>query len=272
MSKLKLGINPYVSNEEYHADREYLSSSAFKLLLKSAKEFEAKYILEQPEEEKAENLAFSEGSLTHAYILEPEVVEQEFAFFPGFRKQGKEFQEFKAKNRGKTIISASQEKRCKEYVQAYNNLPAAVNLISGGIAEHTVCGLLSGISVKVRTDYINVDKGYIADIKTTAWASDRYTFIDTIARYGYDLSAALYAEVVKQYYDKDFDFYFIVISKKEKTCDVYKMSDKSYKKGLDSLMNSVSKYKQCKRTGIWRDEMDLKRESLEDDNYEILEV
>lgn len=270
--KLKLGLNEGVSNADYHADREYLSSSAFKLILKSAKDFEKKYILETPEEEQKENPAFSEGSLVHSYILEPELVDEEYAFFPGFRKQGLEFQKFRSENEGKTIISASQKARCLKCVENYNTNDAAKALVTGGFPEHTLTGTLSDIKVKVRADYINVDKGYIADVKTTAWESDQATFRDTMLRYNYELSAALYCEIAKQYYGKEFDFYFIVLSKKDPTCDVFKLSEKSYDKGYKNLMTAAKKYKQCKESGIWLDERDKVQESLENSEYEILEV
>jgi exodeoxyribonuclease VIII len=269
---LQPGVNEGVSNADYHADRNYLSSSAYKLLLKSAKEFESKYILETVEEEQKENPAFSEGSLVHSYILEPHLVDKEYAFFPGFRKAGVEFQKFKAKNRDKTIISASQKTRCLKCVDNYNENDAAVALVDGGFPEHTICGDFMGINSKVRTDYINVEKGYIADVKTTAWGSDQATFRDTVLRYRYDLSAVLYAEICKQYYGKDFDFYFIVLSKKEPTCDVFKLSEKSYDKGYQDLVKAAKKYKQCKESGIWLDESDIAKKEINNSEYEILEV
>jgi len=271
MSKIKLGINPYITNANYHADREFLSSSAFKLLIKSAAEFEKKYILNE-EVEGLSGSFLDEGSLTHGYILEPDKVDEEFAFFPGFRKAGLEFQKFKAENRGKIIISASQKKRCLEYFEAYKKQEAAVKLISGGEAESTAAGDFMGIPVKVRADYINVEKGYIADVKTTAQASDQVTFIDTMERYRYDLSAALYLDVFEKAHQRELEFYFLVISKKEKTCDVFRLSQKSREKGYESLVGAAQKYKKCQETGIWVDSRDEAKQDLETDHYEILEV
>lgn len=273
MSTLKLGINEYVTNEAYHADREYLSSSAYKLMLKSAKDFAAKYVNPAEEtEEQAENPAFSEGSLVHALILEPHLVNEEFAFFPGFRKQGVEYREFKKENAGKTIISASQKKRCDKCLENYKQNSAATTLTQEGEPELTMTGDILGIPTKARADWINVEQGYIADVKTTSWGSDQWTFKDTMERYGYGLSAALYIEIAKQCYGKDFDFYFIVLSKKEPTCDVYKLSDRTKQRGHDDLFKAANKYKKCKETGLWVDQHDIVREQLQQQDYEILEV
>lgn len=271
MSELQLGLNDYVTNADYHADTTYLSSSSFKMLLKSAKEFEDKYILKKDVPGLSGDF-LDDGSLVHGYILEPDRVGEEFAFFPGFRKAGKEFQKFKADNRGKTIISASQKKRCLEYFESYKKQEAAVSLIKGGASEVTATGFLREIPVKVRADYINVEAGYIADVKTTGMGSDQATFIETIAKYQYDLSAALYLDVFEKLHGKPLDFYFIVISKKERSSDVYRLSEKTRDSGHTSLMKAADKYHLCKKTGIWRDVQDLKRESLESDHYEILEV
>lgn len=269
--KLRMGLNDKITNAEYHGDREYLSSSAFKLMLKSAADFADKYIFEKPVEELSGGF-LDEGSLTHAYILEPEVIDEEFAFFPGFRKAGVEFQKFKAENRDKIIISASQEKRCLANFEAYKKQPAAVQLVSGGESEVSATGLLLNIPVKARADYINVDKAYIADVKTTAWSSDLETFTDTVEKYKYDLSAALYLDIFEKIYQKPFEFYFIVISKKEQTCDVFKLSEKTRRNGERMLRKAAKKYKQCKETGIWLDERDLVQQSLENEHYQILEV
>jgi hypothetical protein len=71
-------------------------------------------------------------------------------------------------------------------------------------------------------------------------------------------------------YGAPFDFYFIVVSKVDNVCDVYKLSQSSKATGLGMLVNAAKKYKQCKETGIWTE---TKPELLKlDYNYSVLEV
>ena len=84
--KLKEGIN-HCTNEEYHGDKSYLSSSNLKLLIKDLPRFK-KEVLDGQRENKQVN-AFDEGNYAHSLILEPNTIDDEYAFFPGFKKLGK---------------------------------------------------------------------------------------------------------------------------------------------------------------------------------------
>lgn len=266
--KLQLGLNK-IGNTEYHADNEYLSSSNLKMLLKDPSQFHKEKILGQKEEKK-ESSSFVEGSLTHSLILEPHLVQSEYAFFEGMRKQGKDFEDFVAANPGKPIISKAQQIRCKEYKKAYDKNRIAVGLVQGGEAEQTICQELSGVPIKVRCDYINVSAGYIADVKTSSMPVDVDSVRMTINQWGYGLSAALYAQVASQYYSKPFDFYFLFISKSELVCSVYKASEATINRGLAEVAKAISVYKNCKSSGVWA--LDVQERAPILDIEEILEV
>lgn len=265
--KLNLGINN-VSNSEYHSDREYLSSSDLKLLLKDPSEFyEKKY---GPKKEEQEKSQYVEGSAVHSLILEPHLFKEEFAIYPGFAKRGKDYEAFKLTNTKPYILSSMQEQRCKMYLAAYKNCKAATELIKDGLAEHTICETINEVPIKVRTDYINVEKGYIVDVKTTGYPSDLDSFKQTIMQWSYELSAALYLKVVEKFYGKKFDFYFIVISKKDSDCNVFKLSSDTRFKGDIMISKALVQFKQCKSTGLWT--KTEKSNIVEEEQYEILEV
>lgn len=267
MSKLQIGIN-HVSNKDYHADNEFLSSSNLKLLLKDREQFYKEKILGI--KERKESSAFDEGSLVHSMILEPERLNEDYAFFNGLRKVGPEFESYKRSAGSKTVISKPQKIRCEQYVKAYQNHPVAPKILSNGAPEYTICAMLSDVPVKIRADYINVDEGYIVDIKTTSYPADVDTFRITTTQWGYDLSAALYSTVASQHYGKPFAFYFVVIDKKNLLCEVYKASESTLTKGSIQVSEALKVYKQCKQSGNWTNaESVLKFESKE---YEILEV
>lgn len=268
MFKLNLGINE-CSNREYHSDSEYLSSSDYKLLLKDPSEFyKKKYMTTEPEEKKD---FFDDGSAVHSLILEPHLFNSEFAIFNGMRKQGELYQNFVAENPGKIILSTPQIERCRRMVRGYNKRLEAVQLINGGFSEHTVCINFNGVPTKVRADYINIDKGYIVDVKTTGYEADLDSFRMTCDHWDYPLSAALYTKIMEEFYGKPFIFYWLVLSKKDATCELYKMSEATRLKGDLKIAKAQKIYKQCLKSGLWISE---NNDIIEPTNstYEILEI
>ena len=236
------------TNEAYHADRSHLSSSALKLLLNDPLAFKAQYIdgIAQPE---TTNVAFQDGTLAHVLVLEPEKVAN-YAIFPGLRKFGTAWEEFKKANADKICISAAQMLRAERLYRAYAELPQAIQLVSGGLAEHTMTGETMGVKLKARADYIVPGK-YIVDVKTTSMPSDRDVFAETVAQYSYHLSAALYCRVAAQVYTDIHEFYWLVLSKEDQGCRVYKASATTLAAGDALLQRALLQYKKSIETGIW---------------------
>lgn len=269
------GIRDDLTNDEYHGEREHLSSSNLKQLLKDPADFYDKKILGNSKQERKN--AFDEGSLAHCYILEPHMHDEDFLIFDGFRKAGKVWQEFKATEeagKNRTILSKPQQKRVQNWVKGYEKNKTAVELIAPCKSELSLFGELDGVKIKVRADSINIEQGYIGDVKTTAYDTDVDSFKDTVKDFGYDLSACLYAEMFQQHFGRKFEFYFIVLGKKDCSCEVFKLSDESRKKGMKQIRKALKLYKECMRTGVWNS-FDKKKEQFlgrEYDDYEILEV
>jgi len=267
------GIRDDLTNEEYHAEKEHLSSSNLKQLLKDPADFYDKKILGNHVQEKKN--VFDEGSLAHCYILEPHMHDVDFVIFDGFRKAGKVWEAFKSAEESglnRTILSKPQQKRVQNWVKGYELNKTAVELIAPCKSELSLFGEMDGVKIKVRADSINIEEGYIGDVKTTAYDTDVESFKDTVEDFGYDLSACLYAEMFEQHFGKPFDFYFIVLGKKDCSCEVFRLSEASRKKGRKQIKKALALYKQCMKSGVW--ETKKKEEFLGKtyDNYEILDV
>lgn len=247
---LKLGLNPGISNELYHKDINFYSSSDYKTLLKSPYEFYENKILKIAREEKEKD-HFAVGSLTHSLILEPHLVSQEYAIYPGLVRRGKEYEEFKAAHPGKTIVTASQNSKALAHQRAYKNTPFAINLLEGTKSEYTIVQDYNDIPTKVRCDAIHVDKGYIVDIKTSSFPIDPFSFKETVKRWDYELSAALYCEIAAQYYGKPFEFFWHVIASSDSENQVYKMSQRTREAGLARVYKAAAIYRQCLASGNW---------------------
>ena len=262
------GIYKTLSNDKYHAEKKHLSSSNLKMLLKDTDKFYKDKILGEGEPLKGAFL--DEGNYAHTLILEPHMVDEEYLFFEGNRKAGKAWKEFEAKHKdsAKIILSAAQKVKVENWVESFKKRPEAVDLIAGADNEFSLFSEMLGTPLKVRADVINIEKGFIADIKTTASDPDVDTFRFTVEQYGYDLSAALYVDMFSRRYEKPFDFYFIVLGKRTQTCEVYKASDLTLGKGRKKILTAIKLYKSCIKSGKWSSEQEVKPIT----DYEILEV
>lgn len=265
------GIYREMTDEIYHGERAHLSSSNYKTLLKNAAKFKKEKIDGDYEQKSSD--AFLLGHYVHSLILEPHTVPEKYIVYSGFRRAGADWENFKQNHTDRQILSKGQGKKGEQMIDAFSKNQAAVKLVEGGEAELSLFGKYHDIPTKVRADYINVEQGYIADVKTTSYPTDKESFGMTIKQFGYQLSAALYLNMFEQYYEKPLDFYFIVLGKQTGLCDVFKLSKASRELGERSLLEAVSKYKKCVETGIWKDESkEFGKRDLSTDFYEILEV
>lgn len=255
------------SNADYHADSSRLSSSSIKTLLQDPARFHREYVLGQREQMQSD--AFLEGTLTHALLLEPHKLIEEYAVYPGLKKQGNAWETFKEANKDKTIVRASQMLRCQELYKAAAALPVAMNLLSNGLPEHNMVSDILRVPVKARADYIKPGE-YIVDVKTTSMPSDADIFRQTIQDYKYQLSAALYCQIAFDTYGTLHDFYWVVLSKDDKQCHVYKASTETLAEGAALYTKALVLYKKCKESNNWVAEMPKK--DYDTKEYEIKEL
>lgn len=250
MKKLKPGFND-ISNEDYHADTNYYSSSTLKLLLKDKAAFYRQYILgEKPEKKVNHNFVF--GSLVHALILEPHLVEEEFAVWSG-RKDTEAFKEFKKEHKGKDIVTNTAWGNGQFILQSAKESPY-YKYVQDGEAEKTFCGKLHGMPLKARADYIKDD--YILDIKTTSMdISDTYNIQRACANYGYALSAALYLDMFRKKAPELKRFLFWFINKQSGNSVLVEASDEFIALGRKQCKEAAAIYKEAIKTGNWEDDL-----------------
>jgi len=267
MSKLPLGLTENISNNRYHDDREYISSSGLKLMLKDGRSFHNQYVLGN-KQEFSNQTALDMGTYIHALILEPHLVEEEFAIFPGAIKRGKDWNAFKAdkNNDGKIIMSKSQYNQAKVLIDNFNEASVVLgnqgkekevklsSFFTKGFAEQTLCGTLEGIKIKVRFDYRKDfgNFGSINDVKTTASYIGKISDVETICeQYEYDLSAALYTDMLAMHTDKKQDFFFTFISKKNGEVKIFKASTAMLDRGRKKYKEAIRLLKIARETGVY---------------------
>lgn len=239
-----------MTNEEYHANLTHLSSSALKLLYKDTDKFYQQYVLGNWDNKRKSALEF--GTAIHTAILEPHLFDSNVAIFNGKMRSGKIYNEFLLQNEKKTILTVSEKERLDALVTAYSNCNTATNLLKDCNFEYTIMTDLYDLPVKCRCDGINIEQGYIVDVKTTAYDSSTETFKTTVQDLCYDLSAELYRRIAEKQFGKDFDFYFIVLSKSDYLCRVFKTSKATFALGNEKIMSAIETYRQFKLTGEFK--------------------
>ena len=143
-------------------------------------------------------------------------------------------------------------KRARELASACLANSEASELLTGGIAEFSLVSSYLDVPVKCRADYINPNKSYIIDVKTSSKATGPELFAETISQYAYDLSAELYRIIALENFEKEFDFYWIVISKADKGVSVVKATPEDLRMGLAKVNQAIEIYKHCMKTGNWQ--------------------
>jgi hypothetical protein len=160
-----------VSNEIYHADTEYVSSSVLKTILKDIGDYKKQYI-DGEKKSFSNREALDFGSYLHALILEPHLVDVEFQVFSGLQKEGPEWDDF-VENKldpTKILIMGSQQTIAKKLLENYykkeiyqeDGSSMLLNqMFVGGKAEESLCTELDGVKVKVRFDYRKENVKYL---------------------------------------------------------------------------------------------------------------
>lgn len=246
ITKMTLGYND-IDGESYHEDREYISSSGLKLLLSDPRTFYKKYVKGQEDEgPRADHFNF--GSYVHTLILEPELTDAEYGYYEGI-KRGKNWEEWQDQNPGKTPISPSQKQQAFYMVEEFNKNVYAKELISNGDAEKTLCIEMGGVKIKVRADYLQGTN--IVDLKTTGFGTSLEEVQAATMKWSYDLSAALYTDAYTQFTGKQHDFYFVYLSKKYNSCEVFKASEQLLENGRKKYKEAIETLKRNRASGQW---------------------
>lgn len=141
------------------------------------------------EGERTTSDALTIGKAVHAGTLEPETWESEYAIWEGGRRAGKEWENFCALHRGKTLLRESDADRVAATIAAVKTDPFASQYLAMGVKEMVVTWTDPLIGpCKSRNDVVN---GHLIDLKTTR--STKPVF------FGNDAARLLYVEQLAFY-------------------------------------------------------------------------
>lgn len=251
----------------YHGVKGTYSSSQLKDLLDDPEYFYKKYIAKTID--KVEMAAFDIGSYFHTAILEPDKLKDECAVYAGIRR-GKEWDQFKAANANKAIITESEMTQALGLIKAVQDSPIAMNRIKRGQAEVSAfvelvidgseilapkfgCILTKhgwtptktkaskksvAITIKTRADLLAED--YILDLKSTTGNAKSVALMrKKISDYQYDLSAALYLDIFSLVKEKTLTQFLWVFASKDY------FNSKTYLASNENILIGRAKWKKA---------------------------
>lgn len=243
-------------DSEYHEvlapEVAYYSSSQLKDAMKDIETFHGKYISKSIDTSVSPQTQsnFDIGQLYHCMVLEPEKVDSQFALFTGVKKAGKRWEEFKEANEGKIIVNKRQWTTAEYIANAARNNEVCSDLLNEGFPEVSLFVELHGMRIKVRADWIDFERGFILDMKSTSGGVKNPDEIKKkVSNLHYDLSAALYLDAFNAYLGmkgepliKEFKWCFD--SKDNGASKVYTASEKMIEVGRAKYMKAIENIKQ----------------------------
>lgn len=213
-----------------HLGKQALSSSACKMLLESPKTYY--YVTKYGQKE--DSPALLTGKLIHTMILEPQEFDNRFDISSTKGKTTKAFKELKETSQ-KAVITSAEYDAAMRIVDAFNRNEIVKQYLKGATFEQPGIGMLSGLPFRAKADIINLEEGFIADIKTTTDLQSSFRF--SARKYGYDMQAYIYTQIfgVK-------DFYFIAIDKKSLDIGLFTVSEQFLFDGEQKVELAIQRF------------------------------
>lgn len=211
------------------------------------------------------------GSLVHCFVLNTPVSDS-FIVLPDLSKDEelKEYSRPKTTKIYKEKIKPYLEKAQRENLQLIDNdiVEKAKDIAASVSSKNTIGSLFKcsgetelsiffpaafekNLICKARLDRVLTEDGVVLDLKTTGKSAQYSAFRYNIARYGYDIQAAMYLKAAKWAGYKVDKFVHVVVETFEPYCvAAYVLSDADIHAGDEKLYQAQRMYCKYLKTGI----------------------
>ena len=238
------------TRQEYDSIKDHLNFSGAKKLLISPAHYQ-NYLTQPREETKALKV----GSLTHAKVLQPEIVDETFCVAPELDKRTKDgkaaYEAFLAKAGTKTVVSQDEWQLTEDVARTMNQI---VNRLGVTFlkTEFMFTTELSGVKVKVAIDALG-DDDFLYDLKTTGETADPRSFLRSVLNYKYNLQQYFYRSAYESAFGSRLKgFRFIVVEKEPPFAGcVYELGAEVITSASFDFEKAIKLYKSCTELGAW---------------------
>lgn len=244
------GIADGVPEKVYHADRNSLSSSGARKILRCPALF--KHERDHGPERKDE---YDFGSVAHKYVL-GEGSEVEVVAADSWRTTKAKDQKAEAYAAGKVPILTHEDAKARVMAAKVRDHPLAAELLAAGWPEQSMYwnDPVAWVRLRSRVDWMVELDGrlVLVDYKTTKDAEPQ-EFSDSAARYGYHQQAAWYLAGVRELeLHPDPRFVFIAQEKTEPfLVSVHEYTAEDIAVGEEMNRRAIDIYARCLATDTW---------------------
>lgn len=185
------------------------------------------------------------GSALHTAFLEPELAATKIAVWTGAARRGGEWEDFKAANAGRSLLTGGQHEKLIGMVRSLRRHPEVRRWLAKiESTEVSAVGLLDGLMVKGRTDALTADP--LIDLKKVVSGNKR-TIGRTVYDFGYHIQAAVYTRLFKR------SRFILMTVEDSPPYDVapYELSPAFIGRGWDEARKVIDGIKECEATGLW---------------------
>lgn len=241
------GFHDDIPEAEYHADRESLSVSGAKVLLK------APALFRHQQDNPVHRDVFDIGSAAHQLVLG---VGPGIAIIPP-TSRAKADQEThkaakeKARAEGQIPVTREQYDAIERMADAIATHETAMRLLSDGRPEVSAYAMddETGVLRRARFDWLGV--GVLSDLKTAA-SAEPWAFAGAAAKFGYHMQAAWYLDLARDLGHPAEAFAFLVVEKEPPhLVEVYELDAAAIARGRDLNRRALERFRDCTASGIW---------------------
>lgn len=230
------------TNEQYHADREYLSHSKLEYFIQSPLLYKR---WRDGEWTRPESAALRLGQAVHCAVLEPAMFNHRYGLAEVTTRNTKKYKELVAEHPELIFLLASEWEQVFAMSDSIQQHDLWRNISEYAEREKAVIGEIEGVPCKCRCDLLTRDIGAVGDIKTTRnfpienWTKDA-------AVYGYHRQSAFYRLLTGC--DR---FFFIVVGGDAVETEIRYLDSESEAIGVQEVLSYVREFGECLADDKW---------------------
>lgn len=201
--------------------------------------------------------AFEIGTAVHKLCLEPFEFDECYSVPPKCDRRTKEgkamWAEFQSQCNGKKVIEKEDYLICVAMVEAIQSHKDAREILRSGELEVCIVWIdkRTGLLCKARLDYVHLQRGIIADLKSARDAG-REEFAKAIWNYGYHSKAAFYIDGLDTLLNNEPAFVFVAVEKTRPfAVGCYEAKETLILAGRNAYRRALDTYKKCIKTKKW---------------------
>lgn len=234
-------------NEVYHSYPEGVSSSGLKDVLRSPAHY---FFREQSEPSRAMEI----GTAIHTALLEPERFKTDYVLLKEVKdRRASEYKEAVKVHGSELVLTGKEADNVAGMQEAVLANPLMSSRLNGkGWRELSlfVRDPETQVLVRVRFDLL-LEDGTIVDVKKTQDARPD-AFSRAIDNYGYDLSAALYADALEWATGEPATFEFAAVEEKlPHGHKLYQPCTTTLQEGRRKYKEALGVFAECTSSGVW---------------------